>query len=126
MFAVAADPDANTLLSYTWSVLQGGARCPPRSTPTKVPGDAVSTVYTPASGFTGFAVIQIAVSDGQATVMTTFPLAIGAGLVPNISFDALPDVSITSVERQSLMPDGTSLIQYTLPNPRQPWTPPTM
>lgn len=126
LFAAAADPDSNTQLTYTWSVLQGGGTFSNDTIPNQSPGNAVSTVYTPVSGFTGFAVIQVSVSDGLATTVTTFPLAIGAGLVPNIAFDVLPDLTISSVERQSLMPGGTSQIQFSLTNPVQPWTPATM
>lgn len=126
LFAIAADPDANTLLTYTWSVLQGGGTLSDEVISNQTPGNAVSTVYTPVSGFTGFAVIQVAVTDGVATTLTTFPLAVGAGLVPDIHFDVLPDLTISSVERQSLMPSGTSQIQFSLTNPTQPWTPPTM
>jgi hypothetical protein len=126
LFATAADPDANTLLTYTWSVLQGGGSLSDEVISNQDPGDAVSTVYTPVSGFTGFAVIQVAVTDGTATTVTTFPLAVGAGLVPNINFDILPDLTITSIERQSLMPGGSSQIHFSLTNPTQPWTPTTM
>jgi hypothetical protein len=126
LFAAAADPDANTLLTYTWSVLQGGGTVSNDVIPNQIPGDAVSTVYTPVPGFTGFAVIQVAVTDGLATTTTTLPIAVGAGLVPGISFDVLPDLTITGVERQSMMPGGTSQIQFTLTNPTQPWTPATM
>jgi len=126
LFATADDPDANTLLTYTWSVVQGGGTLSAETISNQPPGTAVSTVYTPALGFTGFAVIQAAVTDGQATTTTSFPLAIGAGLVPNIRFDVLPDLAISSIARQSLMPGGTSQIDYTLTNPTQPWTPATM
>jgi hypothetical protein len=126
LFATAADPDANTLLTYTWSVLQGGGSVSDDVISNQTPGDAVSTVYTPVPGFTGFALIQVSVTDGIATTVTTFPIAIGAGLVPNIAFDVLPDLTVTSVERQSLMPSGTSQILFTLTNPTQPWTPTTM
>ena len=126
LFATAADPDANAMLTYTWTVLQGGGTLSDDVIVNQLPGNAVSTVYTPVSGFTGFTVIQVAVTDGTATTTTTFPIAIGAGLVPNISFDVLPDVTITEVERQSLMPGDTSLIQFMLTNPVQPWTPATM
>jgi hypothetical protein len=126
LFATAADPDANTLLTYTWSVLQGGGTFSDDTISNQTPGNAVSTVYTPVSGFSGFAVIQVAVTDGLATTVTTFPLAIGAGVAPLISFDVLPDLTITSVERQSLMPSGTSQINFSLTNPVQPWTPATM
>lgn len=125
-FATAADPDVNTLLTYTFSVLQGGGTLSDAVIANQTPGDPVSTVYTPVSGFTGFAVIQIAVTDGTATTVTTFPLAVGAGIVPLIGFDVLPDLTISSVERQSLMPGGTSQIQFSLTNPVQPWTPATM
>ena len=126
MSATADDPDANTMLTYTWSVLQGGGTFSDDTFSNEIPGTAVSTVYTPVSGFTGFAVIQVTVTDGIATAVTTFPLAVGAGLVPTISFDVLPDLTITSVERQSLMPGGTTEINFTLTNPTQTWTPPTM
>jgi hypothetical protein len=126
LFAVAADPDTNTLLTYTWSVLQGGGTLSDEVISNQTPGDAVSTVYTPVSGFTGFAVIQVSVTDGIATTVTTFAIGVGAGLVPNINFDVLPDLTVVSIERQSLMPAGTSQIQFTLTNPTQPWTPTTM
>jgi len=126
LFATAADPDVNTMLTYTWSVSQGGGTLSDAVIANQSPGDAVSTVYTPASGFTGFAVVQVAVTDGTATTTTSFPIAIGAGVVPNIKFDVLPDLTISSVERQSLMPGDTSEVQYTLTNPVQPWTPATM
>jgi hypothetical protein len=126
LFATAADPDANTQLTYTWSVTQGGGTLSDLVISNQTPGNAVSTVYTPVSGFTGFALIQVAVSDGVATTTTSFPIAVGAGLVPAISFDILPDLTISSVERQSLMPGDTSQIDFTLTNPVQPWTPATM
>jgi len=126
LFATAADPDTNTMLTYTWSVVQGGGTLSDEIIANQTPGDAVSTVYTPVSGFTGFAVIQVAVTDGAATTTTSFPIAIGAGVVPHIQFDVLPDLTISSVERQSLMPGDSSQIEYTLTNPVQPWTPATM
>jgi hypothetical protein len=43
-----------------------------------------------------------------------------------IAFDVLPDLTISSVQRQSLMPGDSSLIHYTLTNPAAPWTPPLM
>ncbi|HEY0483441.1 MAG TPA: hypothetical protein VGD37_38240 [Kofleriaceae bacterium] len=126
LFAAAADPDTNALLTYTWSVLQGGGTVSNEVISNQTPGNAVSTVYTPVTGFTGFALLQVSVTDGVATTTTTLPLAVGAGLVPDIAFDVLPDLTISSVQRQSLMPGGTSDIQFTLTNPVQPWTPTTM
>jgi hypothetical protein len=107
-------------------VIQGGGTFSNNTSANQTPGNAVSTEYTPVSGFTGFAVIQVAVTDGIATTVTTFPIAIGAGLIPSINFDVLPDLTISSIERQSLMPSGTSQINFTLTNPVQPWTPATM
>jgi hypothetical protein len=77
-FANADDPDANTQLTYTWSVLSGGGSFSTTTIPNQPPGTAVSTVYTPVSGFGGFAVIQVSVTDGIATTTTSFPLAIGS------------------------------------------------
>lgn len=125
-FATADDPDANTQLTYVWSVLSGGGSFSTTTIPSQTPGNAVSTTYTPMNGFTGFAVIQVAVTDGLSTSVTTFPIAIGAGIVPDISFDTLPDLVITSIDRQSMGPGGSTAIQYTLTNPNQPWTPATM
>ncbi|MEO7733232.1 MAG: hypothetical protein ABIY55_19875 [Kofleriaceae bacterium] len=128
LFATAADPDANTQLTYSWSVLQGGGTLSDEVIFNQAPGNAVSTVYTPVPGFNGFAVIQVAVTDGSATATTSFPIAVtgSGGVVPNITFDVLPDLLISSVERQSMMPGGTSEIQFSLANPVQPWTPATM
>jgi hypothetical protein len=125
-FAIADDPDANTQLTYVWSVLSGGGSFSSTTQPGQTPGIPVSTIYTPMSGFTGFAVIQVAVTDGLATTLTTFPLAIGAGVAPQIAFDTLPDLVVSSISRQLLSPNGTTQIQYTLTNPNQTWTPATM
>lgn len=125
-FATADDPDANTQLTYSWSVLQGGGSFSSYVAPNQTPGTAVSTVYTPSPGFTGFAVVQVSATDGLATSATTFPLAVGAGINPLITFDTPPDVTISSIERQNLMPGGNTQIQYLLSNPVQPWTPATM
>jgi hypothetical protein len=124
--AEAADPDAGAELTYTWSVIQGGGTFSSETNPDLIPGVAASTVYTPVEGFTGYAVIQVSVSDGIATTTTAFPIAIGGGVFARITFDTPPDLTIVSVQRQSLMPGDTSQIQYTLTNPVQPWTPATM
>lgn len=78
-FATADDPDANTQLTYVWSVLSGGGSFSDTVQPNQTPDNAVSTVYTPMSGFSGFAVIEVTVTDGLATTSYTFPIAIGAG-----------------------------------------------
>jgi hypothetical protein len=74
--ATAVDPDPATRLLYTWSVLQGGGTFAPSSTADVTPGLPVATLYTPAAGFRGFAVIQVSASDGMTTTSITFPLAI--------------------------------------------------
>jgi hypothetical protein len=71
-------------------------------------------------------VIQVSATDGTATTTTTFPIAVGAGVIPDIGFDVLPDLTISSVDRQSLMPGGSSFIEFSLTNPVQSWTPATM
>ena len=126
MAATAADPDANALLTYTWSVLMGGGSVSNTVIANQVPSTPVSSVYTPDAGYTGFALIQVEASDGLATTTTTFPIAVGAGIVPRISFETPPDTTVYGVERQSLMPRGTSAIQYAFTNPNQSWTPATM
>ena len=132
LLAVAADPDDNTLLTYTWSATPAGSTFTDQdgndvSTSTnQAPGDLVVASYTPPAGFTGFAIIQVTATDGQATATTTFPIAVGSGIVPNVGFDVLPDLGIKSVERQVLMPADTSEIHYTLSNPGNQWSPDTM
>ncbi|HEY0192569.1 MAG TPA: hypothetical protein VGC42_15730 [Kofleriaceae bacterium] len=86
--ATADDPDANTQLTYSWSVLQGGGAVSDDLMVNQTPGMAVSTVYTPVSGFTGFAVLQVQVDDGLSTTMTTLPIAIGASVLPVLTVAA--------------------------------------
>jgi hypothetical protein len=88
-FATADDPDANTQLTYVWSVLSGGGSFSTTTIPSQTPGNAVSTTYTPMNGFTGFAVIQVAVTDGLSTTVTTFPIAIGESCVGVAAFSCL-------------------------------------
>lgn len=125
-FATAGDPDAGASLTYVWTVLQGGGALSTTTVAGQAPDHAVSTVYTPQRGFTGFAVIQVSATDGQTTTTTTFPVAVGAGLTPKVTFSVPPDVTIVNVLRQSLMPNGSTSIAYQLTNPNQPWTPATM
>lgn len=125
LFAIADDPDLNTQLTYSFSVLQGGGSLSQDVVPNQVPGIPVSTVYTPVPGFTGFAVIQATATDGLATTVTTFPVAIGAGILPVVTFETPPDLTFTHVERHSLMPGDSSKIEYYLSNPVRPWTPAT-
>ena len=98
LFATAADPDLNTQLTYTWTVLQGGGTFSDNVISNQTPGNAVGTIYTPASGFDGFVVIQVAVSDGQATTTTTFPIAVGASFAPNLPADIRAAFTTTHVE----------------------------
>lgn len=76
LFAIAGDPDPGAKLTYVFSVLAGGGSFSSTTTTNQTPGNAVSTVYTPMVGFSGFAVIQVAVTDGLATTATTVPIAI--------------------------------------------------
>jgi hypothetical protein len=125
-FAAADDPDDGALLTYTWSIQSGGGQLSVTSFPNKMSDAQVSTVYTPAEDFTGFAVIQVQVSDGIAMETTTFAIAVGAGINPGINFDVLPLVAIVSAVPQVVMPTGTSTIQYTLTNPNAFGSPDTM
>lgn len=128
--AVALDPDNNTLLTYTWSATPGGTFSDNdvdgdgigNIVSNQVSGNPVVVEYTPPTDFTGIAIIQVSVSDGQATATTTFPIAVGSGVVPSIQFDVLPDLAITSVDRQVLMPNGSTAINYTLTNPGNAWS----
>jgi hypothetical protein len=124
--ATADDPDAATRLTYTWSVIQGGGSFAPEVISDQDPSEAVSTVYTPVVGFVGFVVVQVSAGDGTATTSTSFPLAIGGGLNTHVVFATPPDTTITGVQRQSLMPGGSTQVDYALTNPNQPWTPASM
>ena len=98
--ATAGDPDPGTALSYTWTVNQGGGTFAPASHSNRTPGTAATTVYTPLSGFTGYAVVAVAATDGTATTTTTFPIAVGSGVNASISFDTSPDLTVSGVDRQ--------------------------
>jgi hypothetical protein len=130
LMATALDPDNNALLTYTWSStpsglfddgdVDGGGIG--NVVVNRFSGDPVTVQYTAPENYNGIAIIQVSVSDGEATATTTFPIAVGSGITPGIKFDVLPDLSITGVERQVLMPDGSTGIGYTLSNPGTDWS----
>lgn len=122
--ATASDPDDNALLTYTWSSSAGGpfsdgdvdGNNDAAVTVNRTSGQPVSVEYTAPADYAGYAIIQLSVSDGQSTTTTTFPVAVGSGLGPNILFDALPSLEFTSIERQMLMPGGSTRLHYTFSN----------
>jgi hypothetical protein len=121
----ALDPDDNTLLTYTLSATPGGtfwdsnidANDDGNIVTNRQSGEPVVVSYTPPEDFTGFALIQVSVSDGQATTTTTFSIAVGAGITPGVDFAVLPDLAISSVAPQAVMPGASSQIMYTFTNP---------
>jgi len=123
--AMALDPDINTLLTYTWSSTPAGTFTndgPDAGNviSNQLSGEFAVVQYTPQEDFTGFALIQVSVSDGPSSDTTSFSIAVGAGIDPNIGFDVLPDLQINNVESQVLMPTGSTAITYTISNPGTP------
>lgn len=121
----ALDPDDDTMLTYTLSATPGGTFSDGNVDGDDVgnvvvnrqPGNPVVITFTPPEDFTGFVLVQVGVSDGQATTTSTFSIAVGAGITPGIQFAVLPDLVIADITPQSVMPNGSSQITYTLNNP---------
>jgi hypothetical protein len=114
--AAAWDPDAGTVLSYTWDDgAAGGAFSGGNPVFGQLPGNTVTIGYTPAASFSGIVTIRLTVSDGQAMVSKTisFGVVLGTGAVdPTLVFDTGPEIAILEVSSQELTAGGTAQISY--------------
>jgi hypothetical protein len=114
--AAAWDPDAETVLSYTWDDgAAGGAFSPSDYFSGQGPGNTVTIYYTPATSFSGMVTIRLTVSDGQAEVSKSISFGVvpATGAVnPTLVFDSGPEIAILSVSSRELTAGGTAQISY--------------